>query len=51
MAAVAVALGAQDQIAVFFASDGTQVIDPDWQGPLFETPIVGLPPEDAVFFP
>jgi hypothetical protein len=41
----------QEQIAVFFASDGVEVIDPDGFGDLFETPIVPPLPEDAVFFP
>jgi hypothetical protein len=50
-AANAVALGALEQIAVFFASDGVDVIDPDGPGALFETPIVPPLPEDAVFFP
>ena len=50
-AANAVALGAQEQIAVFFASDGLAVIDPDGAGALFEAPIVPPLPEDAVFFP
>jgi dienelactone hydrolase len=50
-AATAVALAAQEQIAVFFASDGTRVIDPDGPGAFFETPIVPPLPEDAVFFP
>jgi hypothetical protein len=50
-AANAVALAAQDQIAVFLASDGVDVIDPDGPGVLFETPIVPPLPEEAVFFP
>jgi hypothetical protein len=50
-AADAVADAAQEQIAVFFASDGVEVIDPDGTGVLFETPIVPPLPEDAVFFP
>jgi hypothetical protein len=50
-AANAVALGALEQIAVFFASDGVDAIDPDGPGALFETPIVPPLPEDAVFFP
>ena len=45
------ALSAQEQIAVFFASDGAEVIDPDGPGALFETPIVPPLPEDAQFFP
>ena len=41
---------AQDQIAQFFASGGT-VVDPDGAGPLFETPMVGPPPEDLAYIP
>jgi dienelactone hydrolase len=37
--AAAVTLEAQAQIAAFFASDGTVILDPDAGGPLFETPI------------
>jgi hypothetical protein len=47
----AVALAAQDQIAQFFASSGTATVDPDGAGPLFETPMVGPPPEDLAFIP
>ncbi len=50
-AGAAIALGAQQQIAVFFASDGTTVIDPDGPGPLFEVPIVPPLPEDLGFIP
>lgn len=46
-----VALGAQQQIAVFFASDGLTIIDPDGPGPLFEVPIVGSLPEDLSYLP
>jgi hypothetical protein len=45
------ALAAQAQIATFFASDGDTVIDPDGAGPIFETPMVGPPPEDLAFIP
>jgi hypothetical protein len=45
------ALAAQGQIATFFASDGDTVIDPDGAGPIFETPMVGPPPEDLAFLP
>ena len=45
------ALAAQAQIATFFASDGATVIDPDGAGPIFETPMVGPPPEDLAFLP
>ena len=44
-------LAGQDQIARFFASGGTLVIDPDAAGPLFETPMVGAPPEDLAYIP
>jgi hypothetical protein len=50
-AVTAVALAAQEPIAVFFASDGVDVIDPDGPGDLFETPIVLPLPVEAVFFP
>ena len=46
-----VAIEAQTQIAVFFASNGALTIDPDGAGPLFETPINGPPPEDLAFIP
>jgi hypothetical protein len=46
-----VAIEAQTQIAVFFASDGVLTIDPDCAGPLFETPINGPLPEDLAFIP
>jgi hypothetical protein len=49
--AAAVAVAAQDQIAQFFASGGTLVIDPDGAGPLFETPLAGAPPEDLAYIP
>ena len=45
------AVAAQTQIAVFFASDGTVVIDPDGAGPIFETPIVPPLPETLNFLP
>ncbi|MDQ3161366.1 MAG: hypothetical protein M3Q92_00825, partial [Actinomycetota bacterium] len=48
---IQVALAAQEQIALFFASGGTIVIDPDGPGPLFETPMVGPPPEDLAYIP
>jgi hypothetical protein len=44
------ALAAQMQIAIFFASNGAITIDPDGDGPLFETPIVTLP-EELNFLP
>jgi hypothetical protein len=43
--------GARAQIAEFFASDGTSIIDPDGAGPLFEVPIEGPPPEELNFIP
>jgi hypothetical protein len=43
--------GAREQIAEFFASDGTNVIDPDDAGPLFEVPISGPLPEELNFIP
>jgi hypothetical protein len=50
-AAAPLAVAAQAQIAVFFATDGAQVIDPDGAGPLFEMP-AGLPlPETLNFLP
>jgi hypothetical protein len=48
---VQVAVEAQTQIAVFFASDGQMVVDPDGSGPLFEVPIAGPLPEDLNFIP
>jgi hypothetical protein len=50
-AANAVAGAARDQIAVFFATDGVEAIDPDGPGLLFETPVMSPLPEDVVFFP
>ena len=47
----AVALAGQDQIAQFIASGGTLTVDPDGAGPLFETPMVGPPPEDLAYIP
>jgi Bacterial virulence factor lipase N-terminal len=47
----AAAIGAQSQIAVFFATDGALIIDPDGPGPLFEVPISGPLPEDLGFIP
>ena len=45
------AIEAQQQIAVFFASNGAVTIDPDGPGPLFETPIEVPLPEDLDFIP
>jgi pimeloyl-ACP methyl ester carboxylesterase len=52
----AIALKAQHQIASFFASDGTRVIDPDdvppaLDVPIFEVPIVPPLPEALNYFP
>jgi dienelactone hydrolase len=45
-----IALGAQEQIAVFFASEGTEVIHPE-PARFFEVPIQGPLPEDLNFIP
>lgn len=50
-AAAPIAVGAQSQMAAFFASNGALVIDPDGAGPLFEVPIQGDLPEDLNFIP
>jgi hypothetical protein len=50
-AAAAYAVGAQQQIALFFASTGVTVIDPDGPGPFFEVPIAGPLPEALNFIP
>ena len=50
-AVAAVAFGAQQQIATFFASDGTAIIDPDGAGALFEVPIAGPLPEELNYIP
>lgn len=42
-----IALAAQQQIAAFFASHGTSILDPDGAEPLFETPIL-LPLQEAL---
>src|SRR6266700_306807 len=47
----AAAIGAQSQIAIFFATDGALTIDPDGPGALFEVPITGPLPEDLGFIP
>ena len=44
-----VAIEAQSQIGVFFATDGALTIDPDGPGTLFEVPIAGPLPEDRGF--
>jgi hypothetical protein len=43
--------GAQHQIAMFLASDGETIIDPDGAEPLFEVPIVPPLPEELNFLP
>jgi hypothetical protein len=45
------ALAAQMQMAMFFASDGATIIDPDGSNPIFEVPIVGPLPEELGFIP
>jgi hypothetical protein len=45
------AVAAQQQIGIFFRSDGTALIDPDGAAPFFEVPIVGPPPEGLNFLP
>jgi len=50
-ATAAIAVAAQTQIAVFFASDGAITIDPDGAGPIFETPIPLPLPEGLNFIP
>jgi hypothetical protein len=37
----ATAIQAQQQIAIFFETDGAVIVDPDGAGPLFEVPIAG----------
>ena len=50
-ASAAYAVGAQTQIAVFFATNGMTTIDPDGAGPIFEVPVVPPLPEDLSFIP
>jgi fermentation-respiration switch protein FrsA (DUF1100 family) len=47
----AFAVGAQQQIAIFFETDGLVTIDPDGAGPFFEVPIAGPLPETLNFIP
>jgi len=49
--AVPFAIAGQRQIATFFATDGTVVIDPDENAPFFEVPIKLPLPEDLGFIP
>jgi len=44
------AIEAQTQMAIFLASDGQTVIDPDGAGPYFETP-TSMVPEDLAYLP
>jgi hypothetical protein len=46
----AIALGAQEQIASFFESDGAEIIQPE-PARFFEVPIAGALPEDLNFIP
>jgi pimeloyl-ACP methyl ester carboxylesterase len=41
----------REQIAEFFKTDGTTIIDPDGSRPAWETPIVPPLPEDTNYFP
>jgi hypothetical protein len=50
-AVAAFAVGAQQQISMFFATDGGTVIDPDGVGPFFEVPLAGVLPEELNFIP
>lgn len=50
-AVAAYAIMAQQQIATFFASDGTLTIDPDGAGAIFETPIAQPLPETLNYIP
>jgi hypothetical protein len=45
------AVGAQQQIGIFFATEGAVVVDPDGAGPFFEVPIAGPLPETLSFIP
>jgi hypothetical protein len=45
----ALAVAAQQQIAIFFESDGAVIVDPDGAGPFFEVPIAGPLPEGLNF--
>lgn len=50
-AGAAFAVGAQSQIAVFFATNGATTIDPDGAGLFFEVPVVLPLPETLSFIP
>jgi hypothetical protein len=45
------ALAAQRQIVIFLKTEGVQTVDPEGDGPVFETPIKGPLPEDLGFLP
>jgi len=45
----ATAIHAQQQIAIFFETDGAVIFDPDGAGPFFEVPIAGPLPEGLSF--
>ncbi len=47
----AFALEAQQQIGIFFATEGAVVVDPDGAAPFFEVPIAGPLPETLNFLP
>ena len=48
-AIAALAIAAQQQIAIFFETDGAVVVDPDGVGAFFEVPIAGPLPETLNF--
>ena len=48
-AAAIQAIQAQQQIAIFFETDGAVIVDPDGAGPFFEVPIKGPLPEGLNF--
>lgn len=50
-AAAGYAVAGQQQIATFFASGGSTVVDPDGAGAFFEVPIAGPLPETLNFIP
>jgi hypothetical protein len=50
-AAANYAVGAQSQIAAFFASGGTLLVDPDGAFPFFEVPIASPLPEELNYLP
>ena len=41
----------QGVLAPAQGAGGTLTVDPDGAGPLFETPMVGAPPEDLAYIP